>query len=89
MVFRATSPAQSFTNKSPRKIKKKQISMAIDMKFVPNEQFKYSTLASPAINDGSIVLTDSVGDDERAQMRIIDDLRGGEKSSPNLNSRFL
>ena len=64
--------------------------MAIDMKFVPRDNLKYSTLASPIPIENSLNLNEIIGDDEKGQMKIIDDLRDSvEKSSPKLNSIFL
>ena len=69
-------------------MRKKQISMAIDMKFVAKDNFKFSTLASPVPIENSLILTE--GEEEKAQIRIIDDFRDSvEKSSPKLNSIFL
>jgi hypothetical protein len=60
-VLRAYSPQQNCNPQ--RKMRKKQISMAIDMKFVAKDNFKFSTLASPVPIENSLILTE--GEEEK------------------------
>jgi hypothetical protein len=83
IVLRATSPNQ--TGNPQRRLQKKQISMAIDMKFIAKDtNFKFTTLASPIqLIETSLVLTE--GEEEKGPVKIIEDL----VESPKLNSIFL